>query len=190
MKATCVHDASDVASRPNALSQRPARASNRTGSTCNGGGRQRILFVTSEMADYIKVGGLGDVSAALPRALRRRHDVRVLIPGYRDLIADLGEIPVVGRLGPLSSLPACDVGKIETLDGLIVYVLLCPELYDRDGSPHTDASGTDWANNDIRFGRLGLAAADIACGLGDPMWMPDLIHLNDWPTALAPAYLA
>ena len=32
--------------------------------------RQSILFVTSEIADYIKAGGLGEVSAALPRALQ------------------------------------------------------------------------------------------------------------------------
>lgn len=42
--------------------------------TANG---RRVLFVTSEAADYAKVGGLGDVSAALPRALRRRHDARL-----------------------------------------------------------------------------------------------------------------
>lgn len=155
-----------------------------------GGHRQRILFVTAEIADYVKVGGLGDVSAALPRTLRQQHDMRVLIPGYRELLAGLGTIPVVGRLGGLSSLPACDLGRIETPDGLTIYVLLCPELYDREGSPYVDVNGADWADNDIRFGRLGLAAADIACDFGDPKWAPDLIHLNDWPSALAPAYLA
>ncbi len=44
--------------------------------------KRRILFATTEMADYVKVGGLGEVSAALPRALRRDFDVRILIPGY------------------------------------------------------------------------------------------------------------
>ncbi|MBL0355302.1 MAG: glycogen/starch synthase [Dechloromonas sp.] len=43
--------------------------------------RLSILFATSEMAPWVKTGGLGDVAAALPAALRRaRHDVRVLIP--------------------------------------------------------------------------------------------------------------
>lgn len=45
--------------------------------------RQSILFATSEIADYVKAGGLGEVSAALPRALRNHYDVRILIPGYR-----------------------------------------------------------------------------------------------------------
>src|SRR3712207_4163543 len=37
---------------------------------------------------------------------------------------------------------------------------------------------------------FGLAAADIACGNGDPLWRADLLHLNDWPSGLASAYLA
>ena len=36
---------------------------------------QRILYVTSEIADYVKAGGLGEVSAALPRTLRQEYDV-------------------------------------------------------------------------------------------------------------------
>lgn len=48
----------------------------------------------------------------------------------------------------------------------------------------------DWPDNDIRFARLGLAAAALARGTADPDWRPDLLHLNDWPSALAPAYLA
>jgi hypothetical protein len=40
----------------------------------------KLLFVTSEMGDFIKAGGLGEVSSALPRQLRALCDVRVLIP--------------------------------------------------------------------------------------------------------------
>lgn len=151
--------------------------------------RQSILYVTSEIADYVKAGGLGDVSAALPRTLRRRYDVRVLIPGYRQVLHREEGVRVVGRLPAAHGLPACDLGRIDAPDGLVLYVILCPELYDREGSPYGDARGLDWADNDLRFARLGLAAADIAGGRGDPRWRPDLIHLNDWPSALTPAYL-
>ncbi|HEX2134415.1 MAG TPA: glycogen synthase GlgA [Microvirga sp.] len=150
---------------------------------------QRILFVTSEMSDFVKAGGLGEVSAALPRALRQAHDIRVLIPGYRRVLAGQ-RVAVVGRLGSAFGLPACDLGRLETPEGLIIYVLLCPELYDREGSPYGDAAGIDWSDNDVRFARLALAAADLAGGLGDLGWRPDLLHVNDWPSALAPAYLA
>jgi starch synthase len=154
------------------------------------GQRQSILYVTSEIADYVKAGGLGEVSAALPRALRRDYDVRILIPGYRSILSGGAAIEVVGRLPGAFGVPACDLGRIVTMDGLTIYVLLCPELYDREGSPYGDEQGVDWADNDIRFARLGLAAADIACGMGDVRWTPDLLHLNDWPASLAPAYLA
>ena len=153
-------------------------------------GPQRILYVTSELTDFVKAGGLGDVSAALPRSLRQHYDVRVLIPAYRQVLARQPDPSIVARLPAAHGLPACDLGRIESPDGLTIYVLLCDDLYDRAGSPYGDETGTDWADNDVRFGRLGLAAAAIAAGLPDLDWRPDLLHLNDWPSALASAYLA
>jgi starch synthase len=150
---------------------------------------QSILYVTSEMSDFVKAGGLGEVSAALPRALQNLYDVRVLIPGYREVLKATGPLPVVGRLKAAFGLPAADIGRLVTKDGLTIYVLLCPQLYDREGTPYGDANGVDWVDNDIRFARLALAAADLACGSGDPEWKPDLLHLNDWPSSLASAYL-
>jgi starch synthase len=138
----------------------------------------------------VKVGGLGDVSSALPRALRRWCDVRVLVPGYRQLLAQCGALHVVGRCGAFAALPACDIGKLETRDGLTVYVVLCPALYDRDGTPYGDAQNRDWNDNDVRFARLSLAATELAGGQIDPDWSADVLHVNDWPAALAPAYTA
>jgi starch synthase len=152
--------------------------------------RTRILFVTPEFGDFVKVGGLGSVSAALPRALLRRCDVRVLVPAYRQVLAHTNAIQIVGRCKSFAGLPACDVGRLETPDGLIVYVLLCPVLYDRDGTPYGDAHNRDWIDNDIRFARLGLAAAELAAGDVDTTWAADVLHVNDWPAAMAPAYVA
>lgn len=148
----------------------------------------KILYVTSEMADFVKVGGLGEVSAALPRALRPYHDVRVLIPGYRELLKYSAQIEVIARLPASAGLPACDIGQLR-LEGLCVYVVLCGELYDREGSPYGPAPGQDWPDNDVRFARLCLAAAEFAGGVADARWQPDLLHLNDWPTALAAAFV-
>ncbi|MFC7398220.1 glycogen synthase GlgA [Chelatococcus sp. GCM10030263] len=141
------------------------------------------------MADFVKVGGLGEVSSALPRALRGRLDMRVLLPGYRHVLARGHELTVVGRLPGLADIPACDVGRLTMPDGLTVYVLLCPELYERDGTPYADADGRDWPDNDLRFARLSLAAAEFARGAADPDWHPGVLHLNDWPAALAAGYL-
>lgn len=166
-------------------------ASMRRGSPSRDGDpTRRILYVTSEMTDFVKSGGLGDVSAALPRSLRQQYDVRVLIPGYRQVTSAEGEIRVVARLAAAHGLPACELGRIDSPDGLTIYVILCPDLYDREGSPYGDANGLDWIDNDLRFARLGLAAAQIAGGLDDLGWQPDLLHLNDWPSSLASAYLA
>src|SRR5215510_10987665 len=129
------------------------------------------------MDDFVRVGGLGAVSAALPRALRALSDVRILLPGYSDVVEQLTHIEIVGECAALAEMPACSIGRAATRDGLPVYVLLCPQLYDRPGNPYGDESGRDWPDNDVRFGRFASAAAD-------------LVHANDWQAALAPAYLA
>ncbi|WP_043160729.1 glycogen synthase GlgA [Bradyrhizobium sp. Ai1a-2] len=150
----------------------------------------RVLFITTEMDDFVRVGGLAAVSAALPRALRPLSDVRIMLPGYRDVVEQLTHIEIVGECAPLAEMPACTIGRAATRDGMPVYVVLCPHLYDRPGNPYGDESGCDWPDNDIRFGRFASAAAELAAGSLDKNWAADLVHANDWQAALAPAYLA
>lgn len=152
--------------------------------------RKKILFVTSELADLVKAGGLADVSAALPRALGRFHSVRVLIPGYPQVTNSDYPLDVICDLDGYAGLPACQIGQMKLPDGLTVYVVLCPELYDREGTPYGDDHGKDWPDNHIRFARLGLAAAALASGEVCAEWQPDLVHAHDWPAGLAPAYMA
>ena len=95
----------------------------------------KVLFVTSEIDDFVRVGGLAAVSAALPRALRLWSDVRVMLPGYRDVIAQFDSIEIVGKCPALAEMPACSLGLTATKDGLPIYILLCPQLYDRPGNP-------------------------------------------------------
>ena len=150
---------------------------------------RRSLFVTSEMSDFIKAGGLGEVAAALPRALRRRHDVRVLIPGYAAVLARVAQATVVGRISAHAGLPACDIALTHQQDGLPVYILLNDALFAREGSPYVSGDGKDWDDNAIRFATLSFAAAEIAAGRAGLDWTPELLHLNDWPCALAAGYL-
>ena len=150
----------------------------------------KVLFVTTEMDDFVRVGGLAAVSAALPRALRGLSDVRILLPGYHDVLEQLTHIEIVGECAALAEMPACSIGRAATRDGLPVYVLLCAQLYDRPGNPYGDENGADWPDNDIRFGRLASAAAELAMGRVDRNWAADLVHANDWQAALVPAYLA
>jgi starch synthase len=150
----------------------------------------RVLFVTTEMDDFVRVGGLAAVSAALPRALRPWADIRVLLPGYADILEQLTHIQIVGECAAKAEMPAASLGRASTRDGLPVYVLLCPQLYDRPGSPYGDQDGHDWPDNDIRFARFASAAAELAMGTLDKNWAADLVHANDWQAALVPAYLA
>ena len=150
----------------------------------------KVLFVTTEIDDFVRVGGLAAVSAALPRALRPWIDVRIMLPGYRDVVEQFSHIEIVGQCAALAEMPACSLGRASTRDGLPVYVLLCPHLYERPGNPYGDESGRDWPDNDVRFGRFASAAAELAMGTLDKNWAADLVHANDWQAALTPAYLA
>ena len=50
----------------------------------------RALAIASEMAPFVKTGGLADVVGALPYALAAENiELRTLIPGYPDVIATL-----------------------------------------------------------------------------------------------------
>lgn len=138
--------------------------------------RKKVLFVTSELADLVKVGGLGDVSAALPRALSRYHWVRVMVPGYPQVMNSGHAIQVIASLPGYAALPPCQIGRMALADGLTLYVVICPELYERPGTPYGDANSQDWPDNHIRFARFGLAAAALASGEVCPSWQPDLVH--------------
>jgi starch synthase len=151
--------------------------------------KPKILFATSEIADFVQTGGLAAVSASLPRALKPSCDVRVVLPGYRSVLANAGVLTPLAELPGFAGLPPCALASATLADGLCVYVVLCDDLYARDGAPYADSDGRDFPDNDVRFARLSLAAAEIAArGAGG--WRPDVVHLNDWPTALTAGYLA
>jgi starch synthase len=147
-----------------------------------------VLFVTPECAPLVKTGGLGDVSAALPAALRELGvDARILIPGYPQVLA-AGPEPV-----ELARVAVLDRG-VRLLDtqlpnGVPVVVADCPDLFAREGGPYQDAEGQDWSDNALRFGLFSKLAALLACNESPFDWLPDVVHCNDWPTALTPVYL-
>ncbi len=149
----------------------------------------KVLFVTSEMSDFLKTGGLGEVSAALPRAMRGLCDVRVLMPGFPAVLKHADRIHVVRQMQGTAELPPWSLGRMVTADGLVVYIVLCDELYRRDGTPYGGLDGVDFHDNDVRFARLSLSAAEIASGEADQSWTPDIVHANDWPSALTAGYM-
>src|SRR5258708_9086996 len=141
----------------------------------------RVLFVTPECAPLTKTGGLGDVSAALPAALRAQgSDVRTLLPAYRGV--------------SLENARQCAQLRLLQMEARLFekdeYLLLdCPSLYDRPGGPYQSADGADWPDNALRFRLLARTAALLGAAASPLEWRPDLVHCNDWPTALAPVYM-
>jgi starch synthase len=150
----------------------------------------KALFVTSEVAGLAKAGGLGEVSAGLPLALRQRGiDVRVLMPAYQEVIAKLSHVDWFGDLPGRGGIPPARLGEARLPDGMMLYLVASPSLFDRRGTPYCMPEGADWQDNHFRFARLSLAAADIAAARGGLGWTPDIVHANDWPGGLAPAYM-
>ncbi|MEO7913054.1 MAG: glycogen/starch synthase [Roseiflexaceae bacterium] len=145
-----------------------------------------ILFAAAELAPLIKTGGLADVAAALPPALRRLgHDTRIVMPGYRRMLAGATQLH-----GPIASafLPAGDRMEImrvftTTLGDTPVYLLDIPAAFDRD----TIFGDGDDDRRFILFAR-GVAALMLHLSEREG-WRTDVVHANDWNTGLLPNYL-
>jgi len=150
----------------------------------------RILFATSECAPLVKTGGLGDVSAALPAALQALGvDVHILLPGYRSVLERLHGCHEIARVAAVASLPAARLLRSQFQAKVPIYLLDCPELYDRDGGPYQDDAGSDWTDNALRFGQLSRIAALLGSAASPLEWRPEVVHCNDWQTGLAPLHL-
>lgn len=117
----------------------------------------KVLFVTPECAPLVKTGGLGDVSAALPRALSALgHDVALLMPAYGDM-AITGQIVGLFAIAPQGAWPAAQLLQLRQEDDFILYLLSCPQLYARAGTPYGAPNGTDHDDNALRFGLLSAS---------------------------------
>ena len=156
----------------------------------------QVLFATSEIAPLIKTGGLADVSASLPAALRAAgHTVRVVLPAYADLLAKIAPPRVLAS----TLLYGQRVQLLESIGADAtppVWLLHMPGVFDRAGGPYTNGDGRDWSDNGWRFGVFCAGVAWIARGAtarhadSAVRFLPDVVHANDWPAALSCALLA
>ena len=154
-------------------------------------GAVKVLFATSEIAPWVKTGGLGDVAAGLPSALRAAGvDARILVPYYPSLIQAYPAAPVVAELAGLGgALPPATLRQAAAPDGTPLLLLDCAVLYDRPGNPYLGRDGRDWHDNAVRFGLLSRVAALLGSNANPLPWQAQIVHCNDWQTALAPSYL-
>jgi len=151
----------------------------------------KVLFVTPELAPWMKSGGLGEISSSLPAALHEAGvDVRILVPAYASLLAAFPAANPVAELpGPGGELPDSRLLEATDENGVPLLLLDCPAFFRREGSAYLDADGNDFADNHLRFGLLSNAAALLSSESSPLGWRPDVLHCNDWPCGLAPAYL-
>ena len=141
-----------------------------------------VLFLAAEADPFVKVGGLGDVAGSLPRALRAlsnediKLDVRLVLPYHPVVKAD--------NLKPLSmfSIPRGD-SEVEveafegSLNGMPVY-FINGEPIRANGSVYS----VDPKLDAEKYTFFSLAALELPRQIN---WSPDVVHANDWHTALS-----
>ena len=147
----------------------------------------RVLYVTSELYPLIKTGGLADVSAALPAALRNLDiDVRIILPGYPQALSAAEHPRTIVRFDGLMGHTHVRLIEARTPDsGVTTWLVDCPDLYAREGGIYQDQGGRDWHDNAARFALLNHIAAFVGVA-----WRADIIHAQDWHAALLPMILA
>ena len=142
-----------------------------------------VLFAAFEASPFIKTGGLGDVAGSLPGALNNKScNVRVILPKLRQIPEEYRN-----QMEPLCIFQVplgwrSQYCGIETLKlGKILYYFVDNEYYfGRDA-----AYGYDDDNERVAF----FTKAILECLQHLPDFFPDIIHVNDWHTALLPVFL-
>ena len=151
----------------------------------------RLTFVTSEVRPFSQTGGLADVSESLPAALAAHGcDVTVVTPLYRSAVAALARegIATEALTGPPLRIGPADHPlrfRVAMRNGCRMAFVAHDGFYDRP-SLYVGADGKDYPDNVARYAFLCRAAITLANVLDEA---PDIVHCNDWQTALLPCYL-
>jgi len=146
-----------------------------------------IVYAASECAPFARSGGLAEVLRALPRQVAALgHKVTVYIPYYRQVREQNGEKKVAI---PSITIPFQGYSRFAAIldgglhDGVQMYFVDCPELFDREFLYGTPAGA--YPDNWERFALLSRAILEATKILG----APDLFHVHDWQAALLPVFL-
>lgn len=142
----------------------------------------KILFATSECAPFSKSGGLADVAFSLPPALKKEgNEVAIITPLYacvRSRFSD--EITKVEDCSILfgNNTYSCGLYRGDR-DGVTVWFVEYDDFFDRP-----KLYGYD--DDKLRFAFFSRAIIELLPYLD---FRPDILHCNDWETALAVIYL-
>ena len=148
----------------------------------------KILFVASEAAPYVKIGGLGEVLYSLPKALcELGHDARIMIPCYASIQAE--KYPMTMHHEGLK------VPNGENDNDIIcnVKVLLnsqrtCPMAYFLENQEYFEKRGRVYGYDDdaARWAILCRGSLEF---IRNNTWIPDIIVASDWQGGLIPNFI-
>ena len=142
----------------------------------------KILYVASEARPFVKTGGLGDVMGALPKTVASmKNDCRVIIPLYEEIPQEYHQtMRFVGSTYVDLSWRRQYLGVFEyTVDNVVYYFIDNEYYFKRKGLyGHFD--------DGERFAFFSKAVLEACSVTG---FYPDVIHANDWHTALVPVFL-
>jgi starch synthase len=147
----------------------------------------KVLIASPELYPFVKTGGLADVTGTLPKTLRKLGaEVRVILPKHKG-IEELG-FPMRYKNYKIScqvSQAIVDAEIVESeYDGVTAYLVEKDEYYYRDYLYSTpDGDYLDNAERFIFFSKSILEAMKVID------FVPDILHCNDWETALTPFFL-
>jgi starch synthase len=146
-------------------------------------GSLKILFLAAEVVPFAKTGGLADVAGALPKALNQLdHDIRIVMPRYGFIGRDQFSLNEV-----LQDVPVPMNGQIETAAIWEGRVGANVPVYFVENGKYYDREGIYMYNDDAdRFIFFCRAALEMLKRLD---WVPDVLHCNDWHTAIIPNWL-
>ena len=142
----------------------------------------KILFTTSEAAPFAKTGGLADVAGSLPVVLAKAgHDVRVVMPLYDSIGADWRakmKFELCDGVQLAWRRPYIGIFSLEH-EGVTFYFIDNEYYFKR-------AEIYGHFDDGERFAYFSRAVIELPRLLD---FAPDILHANDWQTALVPIYL-
>jgi len=147
----------------------------------------KILFVVSEVEDLVKTGGLADVGKALPLALAELgHEVTIVMPYYKQLADKYNAVDCCPQQTLYAGRKSYGFAvKSLSLEGLQVLAVDYPEYFGRKGLYSDDYHA--YPDNAERFAFFANAALQASKAMG---FQPDIVHCNDWHTALTPYFVS
>lgn len=148
---------------------------------------RRVWLLTFEYSGIVKVGGLGEAVATISRELTERGlDVTVIMPSHGlhpEGVKEIGDVPCRGvRQGIDGGVYPYDIGFLEGYVGKVRTIL----VGEKDGhQPKILSSRPPYS---YASEKACLLARAVLC-LSRAWGFPDLVHINDWHSALAGALL-